>query len=59
MNQDKKNKRSFRLCEYSAEQEQFIKVRMERDNITYSALARIGMSLLMKHYKVDVPEKNN
>jgi len=58
MSEKKKVKRNFRLCEYSAEQEQFIKVRMEQDGISYSALARIGMSLLMKQYRITIPEKN-
>lgn len=49
----KKEKRLIRTCEHSQEQEMFIKYMKERHGLNYSAVCRMGISLLMKKENVE------
>jgi hypothetical protein len=45
--------RKIRACEYSDEQEMFIRYMNDRHKLSYSAVTRMGISLLMKKYNVE------
>ena len=48
-----KEKRLIRTCEHSQDQEMFFRYMKERNGLSYSALCRMGISLLMKQYNIE------